>query len=457
MKKTKTLNMTQGNPTRLLAIFALPMLIGNIFQQAYNFADSIIVGKYVGSSALAAVGATGSLTFLFFSICNGIGSGSGIVTAQYFGAGEPTRIKRSIANSAYIMMSSSIIMSVIAYLAAPWALTAMGTPADILSDAILYMRMSCIGVPLVGVYNYASSMLRALGDSRTPLYFLIFSCFLNIGLDILCVKTFSLGIFGAALATIIAQVIAGIGCLIYAFRCNSYFRLTRDDCRVDPDVIRASVRLGLPLAMQWSMVAVSTTAMQTFINSFGTTAVAAFTATSRVEQLAHMPYGSLSTALATYAGQNYGARRMDRVKDGLRHGMRMSAIFTVVLMAAYYLFGNPIMSMFVDKTEAISSEVISVGYTGMKITSWFFIFLAVINMTRGILNGIGDALFAFINGFVEIVCRIVIPMIIVLVPGIGLWSIWWASGLSWMVSAIFCMLRYFSWRKKARDNAEGNI
>ena len=139
---------------------------------------------------------------------------------------------------------------------------------------------------------------------------------------------------------------------------------------------------------------------------------------------------------------------MDRVKDGLRHGMMMSAGFTVILMVIYYLLGEPIMSLFVDASDAVSAEVISVGVTGMKITSWFFIFLAVINMTRGILNGIGDALFAFINGFVEIVCRIVIPMLIVLVPGIGLWSIWWASGLSWMVSAVFCMLRYISWRRK---------
>jgi len=447
MQKSKNINMTQGNPTVLLAMFALPMLIGNIFQQAYNIADSIIVGKVIGSSALAAVGATNSLTFLFFSICNGIGSGGGIVTAQCFGAGEEGRIKRAITNSAYIMMIASIIMAVLAYIATPWALRLTDTPAELMPDAVLYMRMSCIGVPLVAVYNYASSMLRALGDSRTPLYFLVFACFLNIGLDLLFVSLWQMGVFGAALATIIAQVIAGAGCLIYAFRCNPYFKLSRGDWKYDGAVVRQSIRLGLPLAMQWSMVALSTTAMQSFINSFGETAMAAFTSTSRIEQLAHMPFGSLSTALATYAGQNYGAGRMDRVKSGLRHGMIMSAVYTVVLFVIYQLLGTPMMSLFVDETE-----VIAIGNGGLRIISLFFIFLAVINMTRGILNGIGDALFAFINGFVEIICRIVIPALIVLIPGIGLWSIWWASGLSWLVSALFCMLRYFSWRKKTADN-----
>lgn len=446
MKKDKTLNMTQGNPTVLLALFTLPMLIGNIFQQAYNFADSIIVGKYVGSAALAAIGATNSVTFLFFSISNGIGSGCGIVTSQYFGAGNALRIKRAIANSAYIMVLSALVMGVIAFAATPWALRMMGTPDDILADSILYMRMSCIGVPLIAVYNYVSSMLRALGDARTPLYFLIFACFLNIGLDILFVNNFGMGIFGAAFATILAQVIAGIGCLIYALKCNPYFKLTKEDCKFDAGVVRQAVRIGLPLAMQWSMVAISTTIVQSFVNSFGTDVVAANTAVSRVEQLAHMPYGSLSAALATYAGQNYGAGRMDRVKDGLKHGMMMSAVFSVVLFLVYELCGNPLMSLFVEE-----QAVIHIGTVAMQIVGFFFIFLAIINMTRGILNGIGDALFAFINGIVEIISRILLPMMLVKIPGLGMWSIWWTTGISWAISAAFCLLRYFSWRKKSAD------
>lgn len=445
MKSTHNINMTQGNPTWLLLHFAIPMLIGNLFQQAYSLADSVIVGQILGSNALAAVGSTGSVTFLFFSICNGIGSGAGIVTSQYFGAGKFERTKRAIANAAYIMFVSAMIMGVAAYLAAPMMLELMETPPEIMADATTYMRMSCIGVPLVAVYNYSSSMLRALGDSKTPLYFLIFSCFLNVALDIICVYVLEMGVFGAALATIIAQLISGVGCLAYALKYNYYFHLTREDLQPDKEVIRQSVRLGLPLALQWSLIAVSSTALQTFVNSFGAEAMAAFTATNRIEHLVHMPYGSISAALATYAGQNFGAHNMGRVKDGLKHGMLLSAIFTALMMVAYQLWNEPIMQLFVKE-----ESVIHIGAEALKLTSWFYIFLAVIYMSRGILNGVGDALFAFINGIVEVICRIGLPVLLVaLIPGMDMMGIWWTAGITWVISAVFCMLRYYAWRKKA--------
>ena len=184
MSTSRTMNMTEGNTLRLLTVFSIPMLIGNLFQQAYNLADSMIVGKFLGADALAAVGATGAVTFLFFSVCNGISSGGGIITSRYFGAGDDANVKKSIANSAYIMFSIGILTGLIAYLLTPTVLNFMGTPKSILPDSITYMRMSCIGVPFIGIYNYASSMLRALGDSRTPLYFLIISCFLNVCMDL---------------------------------------------------------------------------------------------------------------------------------------------------------------------------------------------------------------------------------------------------------------------------------
>lgn len=446
MKKSNVLNMTEGNPTRLLAIFSLPMLIGNIFQQAYSLVDSIVVGKFIGAGALASIGATGSVTFLFFSICNGIGSGAGIVTSQFFGAGDPDKVRRAIANSAYIMFISALVMGIAAYFAAPGLLKLTGTPDDIVADAQVYMRISCIGVPLVAVYNYSSSMLRALGDSRTPLYFLIFSCFLNIIVDVLFVYTFHMGVAGAGLATIIAQLIAGVGCLLYAIKRNPYFMLSRDDWKIDREVIRKSVRMGLPLAMQWSMIAVSSTALQTFVNSFGTTAVAAFTAVNRFEQLLYQPYGSLSAGMSTYAGQNYGAKRMDRVKLGFRHGTVMAMSYTILMVLAGQLLGRQIISIFVN-----DPEVIAMGGRALRITSWFYFFLAIIYMSRGILNGIGDALFAFINGVVEMICRICLPLLVVLIPGTGVWGIWWTAGTTWFISAAFCFLRYVVWKKKVKD------
>ena len=444
MRSNQIVDMTRGNVTRLLIQFSIPMLIGNLFQQAYNLGDSMIVGQFLGSNALAAVGATGSVTYLFFSICSGIGSGCGVVAAQSFGAGDDVLTKRAIANAAYLMFSTALIMGVMAYLAAPAVLGMMGTHPDLLPDATIYMRMSCIGVPLVAVYNYISSMLRALGDSKTPLYFLIFSCFLNLGLDVLFVCGFHMGVFGAALATIIAQVIAGVGCLIYALRRNPYFKLTREDMQVDWQIVGKSVNNGLPIALQWSLIAVSSTALQRFVNAFNNTdLVAAFTTIHRIESLLHLPYGSVSAALSTYAGQNYGAKNLERVKDGLKHGMFLSAIYTVVMMLLFQFFGAAIMGLFVKETA-----VIALGEEAMRLTSWFFIFLAVIYMSRGILNGVGDALFALINGVVEVVCRIALPLLIVLIPGVGHHSIWWTTGATWGISALFCMLRYISWRKR---------
>ena len=443
MKGNSTVNMTHGNPTGLLLRFAIPMLIGNIFQQLYTLADSAIVGQFLGANALAAIGSTGSVTYLFFSVCNGISSGSSVVTSQYFGAGDDANTKRAIANAAYIMFTTALVMGIAAYLAAPGLLALMATPIEIRADATLYMRMSCIGVPLVAVYNYASSMLRALGDSKTPLYFLIFSCILNIVLDIFCVYNLGLGIFGAALATIIAQVVSGVGCLLYALRTNPYFRLTKEDMRPDKQVIGKSVKLGLPMALQWSLIAISTTALQAFVNTFGTAVMAAFTTTNRIEGLVHMPYGSISAALATYAGQNYGAGDMKRVKEGLKNGMFLASIFTAVVMVVYLTMAEGIIGLFVKE-----QEVIDLGARALRLTSWFYIFLALIYMCRGILNGVGDALFALINGLVEVIVRVSTPFLLVLIPGVGLWSIWWTTGITWMLSALTCLWRYLSWRKK---------
>lgn len=443
MKKSSTLNMTVGNPLKLLAVFALPMLVGNIFQQAYNLGDSVIVGRFIGAAALAAVGSTGSVTFLFFSISNGISAGCGIITSQYFGAGDSVKVRQTIANAAYIMFGTALIMGLAAFALARPALILMRTPDDILPDALTYMRMCCLGVPLVAVYNYASSMLRALGDSKTPLYFLIFSCFLNIIIDILFIRQFHMGVFGAALATVIAQVISGVSCLVYAIRRNPYFNLTKDDWRFNPQIVKQSVRLGLPLAMQWSLIALSSTGLQSFVNTFGTSTMAAFTSVNRIEQLVHQPYSSLSGALSTYAGQNYGAMKTERIKAGMKQGLIVSVFFSFLMLGVFQLFGETIVSFFVS-----DAEVIEIGGRALKLTSWFYVALSVIYMTRGVLNGVGDALFAFINGFVEMVCRIGLPRLFFLIPGIGLWSIWWAAALTWVISAVFCGMRYVAWRKK---------
>ena len=435
--KESTVNMTVGSPVRLILTFSVPMLIGNIFQQLYNFVDSVIVGQFVGADALAAIGATGSITFFFFALCNGIGSAGGIITSQFFGEGHSEKVKNCIANTAYIMLVIPCSIGVIAFFAAGPILELLKTPDSIIHDSKIYMRIMCVNLVLVSAYNYASSMLRALGDSKTPLYFLIFSCILNVGLDILFVYTLHLGVFGAGIATLIASFICGTLCLLFAFKTNSYFKLSKSDWRVNPSILGKCIKLGVPLSLQFSLIAISCMALQRVVNTFGPVAVAAFTATSRIEQLIHQPYGTLGTALATYCGQNYGARKQDRILDGYKKSMLMMVIFTALMIPLIQIFGNPITSLFVK-----DKEVIAMGAKALRITSLFYIFLGIIYIARGVLNGIGDATFALINGITEVVGRFVVPVLLTAVAFIGVWGIWWSVGIVWFLSGLTAWLRY---------------
>lgn len=442
---TKTLDMTHGDPTRLLLSFSVPMLIGNLFQQLYNLCDSVLVGKLVSADALAAVGATGSVTFLFFALCNGISSGGGILTSQAYGRRNDSDIRKSIINTAYVMLILPTLVGLTAFFLAPVLLTLLSTPENIFADALLYTRTMCIGIIFVSVYNFASSMLRALGDSRTPLYFLIFSCFLNVVLDLAFILLFHLGVFGAAIATIISQFASAIICLVYAIKKNPYFRILKEERRPDLSFIKRILRLGIPLSLQFSLIAISSMAMQRTVNSFGATVVAAFTATSRIEQMLHLPYQTLSSALSTYCGQNWGAAQTGRLKQGYRKSLIMMILFTLVMVPVIQLFGAEFISIFVKAEE---SEVILMGGQALRITSLFYFFLGVIYVIRGVLNGLGDASFALLNGTVEVLGRFTVPMLLCSISAIGVWGIWWSVGIVWFLSGFSAWLRYCSCRKK---------
>ncbi len=438
-----TLNMIEGNPTKLLIKFSIPMLIGNIFQQVYNLVDSVIVGQFVGKDALAAVGATGSLTFFFFALCNGLASGGGIITSQAFGRGDTRDVKNCIANTGYIMTVMPILVGVLAFLLTRPLLNLLETPEVIIDDACAYMQTQCIGLLFVSLYNLASSMLRALGDSRTPLVFLIFSCILNAGLDILFVYNFEMGAFGAGVATVIAQFVSGAACLIYAFKSNPYFKLDRKDIRINKSLINKTLKLGIPLSLQFSLIAISSMALQRVVNTFGEVTVAAFTATSRIEQMIHQPYQTLSAALATFCGQNYGARRNDRMITGYYKSLWIMIGFTVIMVPVMQLFGSNIMSLFVKE-----QEVIDMGAKALKISSAFYIFLGMIYVVRGVLNGIGDSFFALLNGVVEVIGRFVVPVVLTGIAAIGLWGIWWSVGIVWFLSGVTAWMRYVQQKKK---------
>lgn len=441
--KDKVLNMTEGNPTKLLITFAIPMMIGNIFQQLYNVVDSVIVGRVVGANGLAAIGATGSITFLFFALCNGIGSGGGIITSQNFGRGDTEQVKSCIANTAYIMIIFPIIVGAIALLLSRPILEILETPENIMSDALLYIRLMCFGLVFVSVYNYVSSMLRALGDSKTPLYFLIFSCILNTVLDIIFVQYMDLAVFGAAVATLISQFVSGALCLFYAIKSNPYFHLTKEDMKINKSVIMASIKIGVPLSLQFSMIAISCMALQRVVNSFGEIAVAAFTATSRIEQVIHQPYQTLGAALSTYSGQNYGAGKNDRLNEGYRKSMLIMVVFTIMMIPVMQFFGEGITKIFVKEPE-----VIAMGAKALRISSWFYVFLGVIYVVRGVLNGVGDAFFALLNGIVEVLGRFTVPILLTMIPMFGVWGIWWSVGIVWFFSGLTAWLRYLWFKKK---------
>ena len=435
--------MTEGNPTGLLLTFMLPMVVGNIFQQLYNMVDSMIVGKYVGADALAAVGATGSLNFLIFSLCGGMANGVGIIISQYFGAGNDSGVKKAIANAVYIMTASALLMGVIGIVFSRKLLAFLNTPENILDDSTLYMCIMCAGILAVGLYNCIAAILRAVGDSKTPLYFLIVASILNIILDLFFVKTLDMGVAGAGIATIISQLLAGIGSLAFAFIKNPYFKIGREQMRAERTIIEQCVRMGIPLAFQSSLIAISCVALQSVVNTFGSVVVAAFTATSRIEQLVQQPYNSLGMAVSTFTGQNIGAGKIDRVRKGFRKGMIIMAIFTFVMIPLAQFGGEFIMKLFVNE-----QDVIALGSQALKITSWFYLFLGSIYVARGMLNGAGDATFAFMNGIVEMAGRICFAKPLTMIPVIGVWGVWLATALTWFVTGTISVLRYLQGKWK---------
>lgn len=439
-------DMTEGNEVSLLVRFSVPMLIGNIFQQFYNLIDSIVVGKFVGANALAAVGATGSIGYFFFSLCLGLSIGIGIIISQYFGAKQEARVKRAIANAIYIIAVSGAVMSILSAVFARPILQLMGTPSEILDDATRFLKITSGGMIAVAAYNAISAILRALGDSKTPLIFLILSCIVNVVLDLLFVLKFGLGVSGAAYATVISQAMAAICCTAFAVIKNPYFKLKAEHRRVSRAIIMKCIRIGVPIAAQNSMIALSLVALQGVVNSFGEVAVAAYTATSRIEQLIQQPFDSLGAALSTFAGQNTGANKLDRVKKGYHKSILMIAVLSVIALIAAQIGGRAIMEVFV-KDEA----VISLGAKAIRITSLMYFPLGMIHITRGLLNGTGDAFYAMINGFIEVVGRVGFSSILALMPVFGVWSVWITTGLTWVITAIASVVRYRQgkWKEKS--------
>lgn len=443
-------DMTQGSSLKLILKFTIPLLIGNVFQQLYNMVDSVIVGNYVGANALAAVGSCGSVNFLFFSLSSGLAIGIGIMIAQYFGAKMEKEIRRTIVNGAYLLIAASIFVTMIAYIFAPQILRMLSTPDEIITDAITYLRVISVGILSVAFYNGIAAVLRALGDSKSPLYFLILSSIVNVVLDLVFVLQFGWGVFGVGFATLIAQIVSAVACLIYACLKVPYFKITKEECALDMSVVGRAFRLGIPVALQNSMIAVSCIALQGVVNQFGATVVATYTIIGRIEQIVQQPYSSLGTALTNFTGQNIGAGLRDRVRKGYWQCVWIVFAFSLILIPVAYLFGAQIIGFFVKEPE-----VIEMGVTALKINSLCYFALGMIYVPRALLNGCGDTAFAVVNGFTEVVCRIAYSQIFTRIPLFGYWGIWITTAATWATTAIVCVIRYASgvWRRKGLNNS----
>lgn len=435
--KSEVNRMTEGRPIRLIIMFGLPILIGNLFQQLYSVADSIIVGAYVGTDGLAAVGAVGAIQFFFFSFCLGLSGGIGIVIAQFFGAKDDVSVKKSIINGAILAFLVALVMSTIGVLGARFCLELMETPENIMADAILYMKTTCAGIVGIAMYNTVSEMLRALGDSKTPLKFLIFAAVTNIVLDLVLIIRFDMGVLGAGIATAISQFLAAIGVSVYAICKNQYFEIARESLVIDRKIIKKCARTGMPIALQFSMIAVSCIALQVVINGFGSVVVATNTIVAKVEQVIVQPFFTLTTTLQAYTGQNIGARKVQRVKEGFRCGMLMIFAYTLLMAPAIFIFGDKIVGFFVSDIE-----VIALGAEALKVTSLFYIFLGIIYITRGVLNGAGDSSFALMGGVMEVIGRVCFTKPLTIIPVLGVYGIWIATGLTWFATGMLGVVRY---------------
>ena len=437
MANSNVVDMTKGDITKHLLQFTIPLLIGNLVQQFYNIVDSAIVGRYVGSEALGAVGAVGNIMFIFFALCTGLAAGVGIIVAQFFGAEDYERMQKTITNSIYVVGSAGILMSTLAVIMAPVILTWMNTPTENYQYALDYMRITGAATIVVAVYNGISAILRALGDSKTPLIFLVIASVLNVILDFAFVLGFNMGVEGAALATAISQCIAALGSIAVAVWKNPFFRFQKNHFAVDVKLVKSIYSLGLPVAGQNAMISLSIVLLQSVVNGYGSMVMAAYTATSRVEQLVHQPFNSLGMAVSTFAGQNVGAGQYDRVQEGNRKAIRIMLVFTIVMIGVMLVFSDWIVGFFVEE-----SKIIAMGATGLRITSIMYIPLGIIYVMRGTLNGLGDARYALINGICEVFGRIVFAAILSNIAFIGFWSVWLTNGFTWIVAGLAGAIRF---------------
>jgi len=430
-------SLTTGRPWRVILSFSIPLLLGNVVQQMYQFADAVVVGRHLGVQSLAAVGATGSLLFLLIGFAWGLTSGFAIPIAQAFGAGDAVGVRRSVATGVILTGITSVVLTIAAPLIARPVLELLQTPSELMAEATIFTQISFIGASATMFFNYLSAIIRAIGDSRTPLIFLTVSCVLNVGLVVLMVGPLAWGVGGAALATVVAQAVSVILCLEFVRRRLPILHLRRADWQVTRDDIREHLRLGLPMGFQASIIAIGTLAVQVALNTLGSDAVAAYTTASRVDGLAVAFLSSLGLAASMYAAQNLGGRRPDRIRRGVIEGTWMAVITGALLGVIIIAFGTPMVRLFIGEG---SDEVVELAHLMLIINGCGYWMLGILFVLRGALQGLGHTLVPTVTGVIELVMRV--GAAVVLGALIGFAGVALSNPLAWLGAIVLLVPAY---------------
>lgn len=431
-------DMTVGNPMKLILGFTMPIFIGNVFQQFYNMADAIIVGKFVGNQALAAVGSTGTIMFLIYGFVVGMTAGFTVLTAQKFGAGDMKGMRKTVAGAGILSLLVGLILTFLFMAFMKPLLILMNTPSDIFADAYAYIMIISGGILAQMLYNLLSSILRALGNSKLPLIFLIISAVLNIVLDLLLIVGFHMGAKGAAIATVIAQGISGLLCLFYIIARIPELHLKREDLAVGASIYKKQLGIGIPMALQYSITAIGTMMVQSSLNILGSTLVAAYTAAGKIEQVVTQAYVAMGTTMATYGAQNMGAGYIKRIREGFKASTIIGVVYSFVAAGFIMTLGKYMTYLFVSEDISLIMNSVDIY---LKCIGFFFIPLTIVNVYRNGIQGLGYGLLPMMAGVAELVGRGVVAVIAGKMRSYT--GVCLAGPTAWVLAAALLLIMYF--------------
>lgn len=446
MSRSSVKDLTTGSPMRLILGFMLPLLFGMLLQQLYNMVDTMIVGRYLGLEALAGVGSTGPISFLVIGFVQGLCTGFAIPIAQRFGAKDNEGLKKFIGNSVWTSAFFALILTTATCLLCTNILTWMKTPEDVFDKAHDYIFVIFLGIPATFLYNILSGFIRSVGDSKTPVIFLVISSLLNIALDFFMIVVLGMGVAGAAWATVISQLVSGVLCLIYIAKRIDTLHIKRGDMKLDFVYVKTLCSVGIPMGLQYSITAIGIILIQSSVNSLGKSSMAATTAGTRVSMMISCPFDAMGGTMATWGGQNIGANKIDRVKKGLFSCSLLGIIWAAAAFGIVLLFGRGLIMLFMEKNNAPDpdriEEVIALGKRFLTINASFYVALAFVNIVRFLIQGMGFSQIALFAGVFEMVARGFFGVTVV--PEIGFQGACYASPAAWVLADLFLIPAFFA-------------